>query len=593
MHVLATAGHVDHGKSALLRALTGMEPDRWEEENRRGMTLDLGFVWTALDSGERVAFVDVPGHQRFVPTMLAGVGPVPAVLFVVAADEGWKQQSAEHLDALDALGIRHGLIVVTRCDLADPASAMAQARDQVSRTSLRDAETVAVSAITGHGMNQVRDAIDRLILQLPAPQPDAPVRFWIDRAFTMRGAGTVVTGTLGAGRVSRGDQLVVHPGGHRVCVRSIQMLGQTTDTATPVARVALNLRGVSVEQVRRGHALLTPDAWLPTSVIDVRIRGETSYDHATCTMHIGSAAIPARVRRLGRDTVRLTLDTDVPLRVGDIALLRDPGRHQIIGGAIVLDPQPPAFHRRGDARRRTDLLATMTGIPHAADELRRRRLIRTHELRTLGVNGPVTEVTGGWVADPEHWEQLKAGLVDAVTQHATDFPLEAGLSADVARQRLDLPDTQIVKALVGDPLEIRNGRVSLVGFAVSLPPHLQFAVNAIRADLKTNLWAAPTAQRLEELGLGPRELDAAVRAGALERIGTEIYLLPGSIDAAATTLRALRQPFTVSQARSTLRTTRRVAVPLLELLDSDGITCRVSESGRRFMETEGLSPGPR
>lgn len=310
-------------------------------------------------------------------------------------------------------------------------------------------------------------------------------------------------------------------------------------------------------------------------------------------MHIGSAAIPARVRRLGRDTVRLTLDTDVPLRVGDIALLRDPGRHQIIGGATVLDPQPPAFHRRGDARRRTDLLATMTGIPHAADELRRRHLIRTRELRALGVSGPVTEVTGGWVADPEHWEQLKAGLVDAVTQHANDFPLEAGLSADVARQRLDLPDTQIVKALVEAPLEIRNGRLAFLGSAGHLPAYVQRAIDALHADLMPNPWAAPRADRLTELGLGPHELEAAVRAGALERIGTEIYLLPGSIDAAATTLRALCQPFTVSQARSTLRTSRRVAVPLLELLDSGGITCRVSESGRRFMETEGLSPGPR
>jgi selenocysteine-specific elongation factor len=590
MHVLATAGHVDHGKSALLRAFTGMEPDRWEEEHRRGMTLDLGFVWTTLDSGEQVAFVDVPGHERFVTTMLAGVGPVPVVLFVVAADEGWKQQSAEHLDALDALGIRHGLIVITRCDLADPACAMAQAQDQVSRTSLRGAETVAVSAITGQGLDRLRDALNRLILQLPAPQPDARVRLWIDRAFTMRGAGTVVTGTLGAGRVSRGDQLVVHPGGHRVSVRSIQMLGQTTDTATPVARVALNLRGVRVEQVRRGHALLTPDAWLITSAIDVRIRGEIGRVPAMCTMHIGSAAVPARVRRLGSDNARLTLDTDVPLRVGDIALLRDPGRHQIIGGATVLDPQPPPLHRRGDARRRTDLLATMTGIPNVADELRRRHLIRTHELRTLGVNGPVKEVALGWVADPQHWEQLKAGLVAAVTEHSTNFPLDAGLSADMGRRLLDLPDIELVNALAVAPLEIRDGRLALVGSTRDLPPYVQRAIEALQAELTANPWAAPASHRLAELGLGQRELVATVRAGALERIGTGIYLLPGSIDAAAATLRALCQPFTVSQARIALGTTRRVAVPILEHLDTSGLTRRVDGGGRIFTEEAPAHP---
>src|SRR5690349_3686578 len=179
MHVIATAGHVDHGKSTLVRALTGMEPDRWAEERRRGMTIDLGFAWTTLPSGETVAFVDVPGHERFVPTMLAGVGPVPAALIVVAADEGWKPQSAEHLAALAALDVRHGLLVVTRSDLADPAPATAQALTELARTPLGRVPAVAVSGLTGAGLDDLRAAIDTLVLGLPAPARDEPVRLWI------------------------------------------------------------------------------------------------------------------------------------------------------------------------------------------------------------------------------------------------------------------------------------------------------------------------------------------------------------------------------------------------------------------------------
>ncbi|HEV7655145.1 MAG TPA: GTP-binding protein, partial [Mycobacteriales bacterium] len=219
MYVLATAGHVDHGKSRLVRALTGMEPDRWAEEQRRGMTLDLGFVWTTLPAGP-VAFVDVPGHERFVPTMLAGVGPVPAVLFVVAADGGWMPQSDEHLDALDALGVRHGLLAVTRSDLADPGPVRAAALERIARTSLGTVPAVAVSAATGAGLDELRSALDALVRSLPPADPYGPVRLWVDRAFTVHGSGTVVTGTLGAGTLRVGDELSLD--GAPVQIRALQ-----------------------------------------------------------------------------------------------------------------------------------------------------------------------------------------------------------------------------------------------------------------------------------------------------------------------------------------------------------------------------------
>jgi selenocysteine-specific elongation factor len=214
MHVIATAGHVDHGKSMLVRALTGMEPDRWEAEQRRGMTIDLGYAWMTLPSGEQVAFVDVPGHERFVTNMLAGAGPAPAVMFVVAADEGWKPQSAEHLAAIDALGVREGILVVTRADLADPGPAVKQAAAKIAETSLgrgSGPEAVAVSALTGQGIPDLVAALGRLAARLPRPDPAHAVRLWLDRVFAIKGSGTVVTGTLQEGTVRTGDELALAP----------------------------------------------------------------------------------------------------------------------------------------------------------------------------------------------------------------------------------------------------------------------------------------------------------------------------------------------------------------------------------------------
>ncbi|HEU5269591.1 MAG TPA: GTP-binding protein, partial [Jatrophihabitans sp.] len=269
MHVVATAGHVDHGKSTLVRALTGMEPDRWAEERRRGMTIDLGYAWTTLPSGAELAFVDVPGHQRFIGNMLAGLGPAPAVLFVVAADEGWSRQSAEHLAAVHALGLRHGLLAVTRSDLADPGPALADGLSRIARSSLGEVAGLPVSGVTGAGLAELREALDELVARLPAPDPAGRIRLWVDRSFTVRGSGTVLTGTLGAGTVRVGDTLQLQ--GKSVTVRAVQSLNQPRQAAAAVARVALNVRGVGRHEVRRGDVLLSPDAWHCTSVLDVRL----------------------------------------------------------------------------------------------------------------------------------------------------------------------------------------------------------------------------------------------------------------------------------------------------------------------------------
>jgi len=579
MHVVATAGHVDHGKSTLVRALTGMEPDRWAEERRRGMTIDLGFAWTALASGATVAFVDVPGHERFVPNMLAGIGPVPAAMIVVAADEGWMPQSAEHLAALHALDVRHGLLVVTRADLADPAPALAAARAEIAATSLGAVGAVAVSGATGAGLGDLRSALDRLVGGLPAPEDGGPVRLWIDRSFTIKGAGTVVTGTLGAGRIRTGDELELTGVPRPVRVRGLQSLGAAAGEVAAVARVAVNLRGVDKDAVARGAALLTPGRFRLTELIDVRVHGDSVADlPGTVTLHTGSAAVPVRVRPLGADTARLRLSRALPLRIGDRALLRDPGRHHVAGGVTVLDVAPPGLARRGAAARRADQLATMHGDPDLPGELRRRLLVRRDDLDRMGVPAGGEPVAGRWLADPAHWAALGDRLGEEVARHAAEHPLEPGAPLEALRHRLGLPDRALVEALVRPPLTVRGGRVS--AGPPSVPGELTTAVDRAFADLVDRPFAAPEAYRLAELGLGARQVGAAVRAGLVVQLAENVLLPPGAPQRAVRVLAGLPQPFTLSEARRALNTSRRVAVPLLELLDRTGATVRLPDDRR-------------
>jgi selenocysteine-specific elongation factor len=588
VHVIATAGHVDHGKSALVCALTGMEPDRLAEEQRRGLTLDLGFAWTDLPSGQTVAFVDVPGHERFVTTMLAGVGPVPAALLVVAADEGWMPQSAEHLAALDALGVRHGVLAVTRTDLADPAPAAAQARAHLAGTGLRDAETVMVSASIGAGLDALRSALDRLVATLPAAEAAAPVRLWVDRSFTIHGSGTVVTGTLRAGTLRVGDELELAPadgtGTCAVRVRGLQSLGRDRRVVTAVARVAVNLRGVDRDHVRRGSALLAPAGFHTTDQADVRIHGDpVSALPATATVHIGSAAVPVRIRPLGADTARLRLRRRLPLHVGDRALLRDPGRHHIAGALTVLDPAPPALRRRGAAARRAEVLAGVAGTPDEWSELRRRRLVTRRDLARMGVPVTAAPVAGEWLADPQWWREQRGRLRRQVESYLADHPLAGGVPMEVLRRALGLPERALVEALVAAPLALADGMVTTPDSG--LPAPVRRGVDALRAELATRPFQAPPAARLAALGLGARELAAAARVGEIIRIADGVVLAPDAPAEAVPLLATLPQPFTLSQARQVLGTSRRVAVPLLELLDRQGVTRRLPDDRRTLPTT--------
>ncbi|PZG52859.1 selenocysteine-specific translation elongation factor [Spongiactinospora gelatinilytica] len=571
MQVIATAGHVDHGKSTLVRALTGMEPDRWAEERRRGMTIDLGFAWTTLASGRRVAFVDVPGHARFVTNMLAGLGPVPAVMFVLAADQGWQAQSQEHWEAIRALGVEHGLLVVTRCDLREPGPALAEAREHIGWP------VVTVSGSTGQGLGLLRAALDRLTGALPAPDAAAPVRLWIDRAFTIKGAGTVVTGTLPAGTLRAGDRLLL--AGEPVRVRGLQALGEPSPQVTATARVAVNLRGVGRDQAARGMTLLTPDAWLPTDTTDVRLdtAGPTAADQERvwreAMLHIGSASVAVRVRPLGAGTARLTLARPLPLRIGDRALLRGSGRP--IVGVRVLDVRPAPLRRTGAARTRAAELAAFAApgdpVPDAATVLRWRGMAQRAELVAMGCDPAAlaAPAADGWLVDPGTWAELSDRL-------AALAAAQPGIPVDAARTALALPTRGLVEALAGSrpPLSVADGRIDAAG---GLPEPVLAAVGRLRAELAAAPYRAPEAARLTELGLTARVVGAAARAGLLLRLAGGVVLPAGADTAAARRLAELGRPFTAADARTALGTTRRVVIPLLEHLDARGLTRRLDD----------------
>jgi selenocysteine-specific elongation factor len=570
MHVIATAGHVDHGKSALLRALTGMEPDRWEEERRRGLTIDLGFVWTDGRRGS-IAFVDVPGHERFVGNMLAGVGPVPAVLFVVAADEGWMPQSAEHLLALHSLGVRHGLLAVTKTDLMEPELAAEEALDEIRRTSLGDIPWVAVSARTGDGLPELRDALDDLVGRLPESDTSAPVRLWVDRSFTIRGAGPVVTGTLAAGTVRTGDVLELARTSGRFVIREMQTLNKHADEVAGVARVALNLRGPGRTAIERGDALMSPGMYRCTAVADVRTRLCRPKDlPRELLVHAGTATVSCTVRPIGADTARLALAAPLPLRVGDRIVLRhDRG---IAGGAVMLDVDPIPLRRRGAARRRAGELESYSDTPDGLSELSRRGFVREGSLRAIGIDPPVRPLVGDWLVAPELERALRDRLAAMVARRADD-PAAGPLGVDDARKMLELPDIRLVPALVFPPLVIRDGVIVAADAPDTLAPTVRNALAALERLVGAG-FTVPSEDELAVIGLQAREIAAAVRAGRLVRLAPGVVLLPRTVAHAVGLLAELTQPFTAGQAREALGTTRKVIVPLLEYLAIHGRTRR-------------------
>ena len=558
MHIVGTAGHVDHGKSTLVRALTGTDPDRLAEEKARGLTIDLGFAFCTLPSGRQVSFVDVPGHIRFVKNMLAGVGAVDASLFVVAAPEGWKPQSAEHLAILDLLGISHGVVVLSQIGLVDDELAELARLDvaeHVEGTFLAHAPVVATDAIDGTGLDELRGALDELCATTPtAADRDRP-RLWIDRSFAATGAGRIVTGTLAGGSVAAGDELATAPGGRAARVRAIQTQGAAVERIGPGHRVALNITGVDADDLGRGIALVRRDQWHHTRSIDVdlTVLATLSSDvtrRGAYALYLGSGEWPVRLRVLGPERIapgqtgyaRLHLPVALPLVMGDRFVLRDFGRGQTVGGGTVLDPDPQLRASVAKPDTRLERMIAERGWVEAA------------QLERLTGERP-EPVLGDWVAPPELAEALVDDLRDQIERAG---PLGLDLAALDERQRLAM-DTL-------DGVVIETGRARRADAADVLADH------PVIAELAASPFSPPAAS-----GVTQRELLALQARGDLVH-ADGIWFAASAVEAAAVRIAGLlgAQPdgVTVAEIREELGTTRKYALPLVGHLDRTGVTRR-------------------
>lgn len=564
MHVVATAGHVDHGKSTLVRALTGIDPDRFAEEKERGLTIDLGFAWTTLPTGRELAFVDVPGHVRFLKNMLAGVGAVDCCLFVVAATEGWKPQSEEHLRILELLGLDRGLVALTKVGLVDDDDrelAHMEIAERVEGTFLAGAEVVDVDAPTGAGMAELRAALNRL-LEATAPARDAGrPRLWVDRSFAARGSGTVVTGTLAGGALAVDDELTLFPAAQRVRVRGLQSHQSTLRAAGPGRRLAVNLTGVAHDQVRRGDVLVRGRQWAPTRVFDATLTVLAALDHEVSrrgayVAYLGSGEHAVKLRVLGTEAldpasvgfVRLHLPVVLPLLPGDRYVLRESGRGETVGGGEVLDVEPVLPAARARPSRSVDRVVAERGWVEAE---RLEQL--TGERRA--------PVVGTWVVDPAVLAET-AEKVRAAVEAAGPLGLDVAALGDRDRAVLGTLEDVVVD----------GGRARAAAAAAAAPDPL--AGHPYLAALEESPFLPPTPQ---EFGADRDELRELVRRGlVVERDG--FYFAPAAVDAAATAVAgALAQSpdgVTVAQIRDVLGTTRKYLLPLLAHLDASGYTRR-------------------
>jgi selenocysteine-specific elongation factor len=597
--VIATAGHVDHGKSALIVALTGIDPDRFAEEKRRGLTIDLGYAWTTLPSGRDVGFVDVPGHERFIRNMLAGVGPVRLVLFVVAADEGWKPQTEEHLQILDVLGIAGGVIALTKTDLVDAEGvelATDDVREHVAGTVLADAPIVGVSARSGDGLPDLIAALDRLVIEAPTPE-EARTRLFVDRVFTITGAGTVVTGTLTGGCLRVDDEVALEPGGVRARVRSLQTHKRTRDEACHVSRVAVNVAGVERAPLRRGVVLTEPRAFRPTTTVDAIVRPVRDVDRVpergAFLLHHGAAETSAKLRVLerlpdGAMLVRVRTDDALVVDVGDRFVLWEAGRRRVVGGGTALDPAPP----RGATPRHVAFLARRAATddrPARAElAVEEAGAIRTTELeQQIGATPPTTS-PDGWLLADDLFEAVTASLLGMLESFHAEQPLAEGMPLDAARRTvLDAvrahgrrAEPGIADAILGQlaraGLVIRSAATVRVStHAVSLTEHEPELDKLVAAISGEDEATPPTIKQLVAQGFDQALIDAAGRSGRLIRISKELVVTPGLVERAAAVAREHPSDgITVSALREALGTSRKYAVPLAEYMDATGITRR-------------------
>lgn len=562
MRVVATAGHVDHGKSTLVKSLTGTDPDRWAEEKERGLTIDLGFAVATLASGNQIGFVDVPGHVRFLKNMIAGVGAVDACLFVVAATEGWKPQSEEHLRILEMVGVRHGLVALTKVAGLDREwreIARLELADRLAGTFLEDADVIEVDVLAGEGTDQLRMGLDRLAAATPPAADLGRPRLWVDRSFAAKGSGTVCTGTLAGGKLAVEDEIdiVTAKRINRGRIRALQSHGIAGVAMGPGRRVAVNIAGVSYRDIARGDAVVHLDQWAPTTVVDASLEILASLDHEVSRRgayqaYIGSGEHPVRLRVLGsasiepggKGFVRLWLGRALPLLPRDRYVLREAGRAETVGGGEILDVAPVVRASLARPDLRPERVVAERGWIEA-EMLERLTGVRLSP-----------QVAGRWVAEPNALAELARSLVQRVKARG-----DHGL--DLASLE-EFPRAVLVGA---EGVEIRDG----VAYEAGRPTR-DLHNHPLLVEMQKAPFSPPQPQPGERA-----DARALVKAGLA--VDCDGYFFAASavaqaIDTIEALLQSYPQGLTVAQIRDALGTSRKFLLPLLAHLDATGITRR-------------------
>lgn len=625
--VVGTAGHVDHGKSTLVRALTGTDPDRLEEEKRRGMTIDLGFAHLDLPSGVRVGFVDVPGHERLVRNMLAGAAGFDAVMLVVACDEGVMPQTREHVDILRFLRVSRGLVALTKRDLVDEdwlALVMEDVRSFLQGSFLQDAPLFPVSAKTGEGLGELVEALDRVVAGGSSRNADGPARLPVDRSFHVAGFGTVVTGTLWSGRIRADDALELLPSGRTVRVRGLQSHGQPVAEVRAGQRAAVNLLGVSKEEVTRGDVLASPGAFEAAAALDVRLQllpGTPALRHGErVRVYLGTAEAIGRAFLLDRQTLgpgetafcQLRLERPVVAALGDPFVVRRFSPLLTWGGGEVLEVNP-SRHRRRDPHVLERLHTLESRDPQAlvvlavegsgqqgslVSDVVRRTGMRTEEVRQFLDRAAADGLVA---ADRDRWfhtgvlQGLEGELVEALVAYHRERPWRRGMPHGewlaVVRRLAGAASDLVLQRLEGRVVQ-HEGFVRLPDHQARLDRDQARAVEELRTWLARTGLEGPSRQEVRE-ALGP-VADLAVQVlldgGEAVELRELLYGRPALERAVTSVVEALRQQnaLTVAAVRDVLGTSRKYVLPLLEYLDTLGVTRR---QGDLRVAGPGLSRG--
>ncbi|MGQ9755470.1 MAG: selenocysteine-specific translation elongation factor [Desulfotomaculales bacterium] len=625
--VVGTAGHVDHGKTALIKALTGIDTDRLKEEKERGISIELGFAYLDLPSGIRVGIVDVPGHERFIKNMLAGVGGIDLVLLVIAADEGVMPQTREHLDIIHLLGIQRGIVVISKIDLVDEQwveLVKEDVADCLKGTSLAQAPVIPVSAFTGEGLKELVSTLDRMVQEVPPRDTEGPARLPVDRVFSVTGFGTVLTGTLLSGHIKVGDVLQIMPGRVTTRVRTIQVHKRKVDEAYAGQRVAINVPGVEIDQVRRGDVLITPDSLPVTRRLDASLTLLKSADRplknrARVRFHLGAAEIMARVILLELDELipgnsayaQIQLEGETVAAYGDTFVIRSYSPTRTIGGGKVLQPSAP-HHKRF----RPEVIATLAtlerGSPFQLLEEKLARvgnivsveeiaqamgwhpdkvkelgteLVRLGRARSLTVDGKEHLVAG------EVWDSWRAKIREVVSRYHREYPLREGFPREELRSRYfgNLSAkvfNTILRLLAGEgAIELGANVVALPGFRAEPTAEQKVIVDRIVEAYRAGGLQPPSWESVvQTLGLTTPALDELqaflTRTGRLVKVTEELFFHPDNVERARQLLeKALERAdaITVGEARIVWQTSRKYAVPLLELFDNLRVTRRIGD----------------